>query len=643
MPALSVGKLGMSFGERTLFEDMSFEVEARDKVGLIGRNGVGKTTLFRLICGELEPASGVIAAASGLNIGYMEQHACSKGNRSIYDELESVFDGLKQTEREIERITVTIERGTGDLTDLIARQTELIEKFERDGGLTYKSRTRSALTGLGFKEAEFSMPTSALSGGQRSKLSLLKLLLSGSDLLLLDEPTNHLDIASVAWLEGFLRDFKGAMIIISHDRYFLDAVTNKTVEIEHGKCMTYKGAYSDFIKKKQAYEQSLMNQYQNDLKEIRRIEGIIEQQKRWNRERNIRTAESKQKEIDRIRARMVEPDGALEGIRMRFEPRHESGSDVLTARNLSKAFGDKRLFENVGMHITKGERVFILGDNGCGKTTLFRILCGRLRPDSGEYEYGAMVDVGYFDQMQENLNLNNTAIDEVWNAYPQMTETKIRTSLAAFLFKGDEVYKPLSAMSGGERARISLLKLMLGGFNLLLLDEPTNHLDASSREALEETLRGYEGTLVVISHDRYFINKLADRVLTLGREGVTEYLGNYDNYLERVSQQPVEASEAAPGKKAEKPLNDYQLKKLRQSEERKRKTKLARTEAEIEELEAAAEELQSTLAEETVQSDYEQLMKLSAELEEKQNRLEELYDLWAELQEETQQAADSGQ
>ena len=633
MPVLTVSKLNMSFGERELFSELSFEVEARDKVGLIGRNGVGKTTLFKLIRGELEPTGGVITTERGLRIGYMEQHACSDGSRSIYDELESVFDDLKNIEKQIEQLNAAVERGGEGIDALIARQTQMIEQFERDGGLTYKSRTRSALLGLGFREAEFSMPTSALSGGQRSKLSLLKLLLSGSDLLLLDEPTNHLDIASVAWLEGFLRDRRGAMIIVSHDRYFLDAVTNKTVEIEHGHGMTYKGSYTEFIKKKQAFLDAQENKYQNDMREIRRIEGIIEQQRRWNRERNIRMAESKQKEVDRIKAQLVTPDGELENLRMRFEPRRESGNDVLIVRHLRKAFGDKKLFKDVSFHIKKGERVFILGENGCGKTTLFRILNRQQYADEGEFIYGVNVDVGCFDQMQENLNLNNTAIDEIWDTYPFLTETKVRSSLAAFLFKGDEVYKPLSAMSGGERARISLLKLMLGGYNLLLLDEPTNHLDASSREALEDTLLSYQGTLVVISHDRYFINKLANRVLALSRDGVTEYLGNYDAYLEK----QMEASAAPMMKKSEKkekPQNEWQLRKQQQSEERKRKTRLAKVESEIEAIEGDIAAIQEELSAEATQSDYERLLSLTALLEEKQSALEALYEDWAELQDE---------
>ena len=633
MPVLSVSKLSMSFGERELFRDLSFEVEARDKVGLIGRNGVGKTTLFKLIQGELEPSSGVVASERGLRIGYMEQHACSNGSRSIYDELESVFADLKADEELIEELTAKIDRGEGDLNELISRQTRLIESFERDGGLTYKSRTRAALIGLGFSEAEFAMPTSALSGGQRSKLSLLKLLLSKSDLLLLDEPTNHLDIGSVSWLEDFLRGYKGAMLVVSHDRYFLDAVTNKTVEITHGHGVTYKGSYTEFMRKKQAAEDAIKKQYENDMKEIRRIEGIIEQQRRWNRERNIRMAESKEKELERIRARVVVPESELENMRMSFAPRRESGNEVLVTKGLRKAYGDKKLFKNVDMLIKKGERVFILGANGCGKTTLFRILTRRQHADEGEFIYGANVDPGYFDQMQEDLNLNNTAIDEIWNTYPFMTETKIRSAMAAFLFKGDEVYKPLNAMSGGERARVSLLKLMLGGYNLLLLDEPTNHLDASSREALENTLLSFEGTLLIISHDRYFINKLADRVLVMEPDGLKEYLGNYDYYLER-SAASTPAESAAADEKPQKTPNEWALRKQKQSEERKRKTKLAKTEADIERLEAETAALQEQMSSEEAQSDYELILKLSAELEEKQGELEALYDLWAELQEE---------
>lgn len=630
MPALSVRNLSMSFAERVLFSDVSFDVEAREKVGFIGANGVGKTTLFRILDGELSPSSGVIAFEKNVRVGYMEQHACKDPDVLIYDELLSVFDSLMKIENEIAAVTLDIDRKNGDLDALVERQTGLIEQYDSMGGLTYKSRTRSTLLGLGFKESEFQMKVGNLSGGQRSKLCLAKLLLSQSNFLLLDEPTNHLDIKSVGWLEDFLRDFKGAMIIISHDRYFLDNVTNKTIELEHNKTMCYKGAYSEFLRKKEAYNESLKNKYQNDLKEIKRIEGIVEQQKRWGRERNFITAASKQKAADKIKAQLVAPESELESMRMRFEPKCESGNDVLITRGLEKAFGEKLLFRDVNIHIRKGERVFILGANGCGKTTLFKILNGKCPPDRGSWDFGANVDVGYFDQMQQNLDMTKTAIDEVWDNFPNLTETEIRSSLARFLFKGEDVFKPLSKMSGGERARVSLLKLMLRGSNFLLLDEPTNHLDASSREELEKTLGEYSGTLLIISHDRYFINKLADRILMLSKNGVKEYLGNYDYYLERTKAES-EAQDTQIEAKKEKPKNDYFLKKQQQSEERKRQSRLKKAEEEIERLDAEISRVQELLSGDEAASNYEMLLELTNQLEQLQAEQEEQYEIWEEL------------
>lgn len=632
MPALAVRNLSMSFVERTLFCDVSFDVESNDKVGFIGANGVGKTTLFKILNGELLPTDGIVTFERNAKIGYMEQHACKNPETSVCDELLSVFDYLKAMEQEIAQVTSDIDSQNGDLNALVERQTALIEQFERMDGLTYKSRTRSALLGLGFKENEFEMPVGSLSGGQRSKLCLAKLLLSQSTILLLDEPTNHLDIQAVNWLEGFLRDFKGAMIIISHDRYFLDNVTNKTIELEHNRTMCYKGSYSEFIRKKEEYNKSLKNKYENDLKEIKRIEGIVEQQKRWGQAHNFITAASKQKEADRIKEQLIVPDSELETMRMRFEPKCESGNDVLICCGLSKSFGEKKLFEDVNFHIRKGERVFILGGNGCGKTTMFRILMGRVPQDSGEYDYGANVMVGYFDQMQQNLDLNKTAIDEVWDEFPNMTQTEVRTALASFLFKGDEVFKPLNKMSGGERARVSLLKLMLKGGNLLLLDEPTNHLDASSREELEKTLLDYSGTLLIVSHDRYFINKLADRVLVISQDGVKEYLGNYDYYIEHAKEEQQENTAQTAKTDSPKPAkNDYQLQKQRQSDERKRRAKLRKAESEIERLDGEIEQVQSQLASPEVSADYEKLLELTNLLESLQKEQEEQYIIWEEL------------
>lgn len=633
MPALSVRNLTMTFIERNLFTDVSFDVEERDKVGFIGANGVGKTTLFKILNGEISPVSGTVTFSKNVRPGYMEQHACNNPRADVYHELLSVFDYLSDMETEISTLAHQIDNKSGNLDELVERQTMLIEQFERAGGLTYKSRTRSALLGLGFSENDFTMPVGNLSGGQRSKLCLAKLLLSQSNMLLLDEPTNHLDIDAIAWLEGFLRDFKGAMIIISHDRYFLDNVTNKTIELEHNRAMVYKGSYSEFVKKKESVNESLKNKYEHDLKEIRRIEGIVEQQKRWGQAHNFITAASKQKEADRIKDQLVAPESELETMRMHFEPRCESGNDVLICKNLAKAFDDKQLFKDVDIHIRKGERVFIIGGNGCGKTTLFRILTGKTPMDCGEYDYGSNVEVGYFDQMQQNLDLSKTALDEVWDTFPNMTQTEVRSALASFLFKGEEVFKPLSKMSGGERARVSLLKLMLKGSNFLLLDEPTNHLDASSREELEKTLLDYSGTMLIVSHDRYFINKIADRILLLTNNGVKEYLGNYDYYLERttVEKQGVVLTESKKEKK-EKPQNDYFLQKQKQSEERKRQTKLKKAESEIERLDEEIAKTQELLSSEEVAADYEKLMELSKLLEDLQKQQEEQYGIWEELE-----------
>lgn len=633
MPALSVRNLTMTFIERNLFTDVSFDVEERDKVGFIGANGVGKTTLFKILNGEISPVSGTVTFSKNVRPGYMEQHACNNPRADVYHELLSVFDYLSDMETEISALAHQIDNKSGNLDELVERQTMLIEQFERAGGLTYKSRTRSALLGLGFSENDFTMPVGNLSGGQRSKLCLAKLLLSQSNMLLLDEPTNHLDIDAIAWLEGFLRDFKGAMIIISHDRYFLDNVTNKTIELEHNRAMVYKGSYSEFVKKKESVNESLKNKYEHDLKEIKRIEGIVEQQKRWGQAHNFITAASKQKEADRIKDQLVAPESELETMRMHFEPRCESGNDVLICKNLAKAFDDKQLFKDVDIHIRKGERVFIIGGNGCGKTTLFRILTGKTPMDCGEYDYGANVEVGYFDQMQQNLDLSKTALDEVWDTFPNMTQTEVRSALASFLFKGEEVFKPLSKMSGGERARVSLLKLMLKGSNFLLLDEPTNHLDASSREELEKTLLDYSGTMLIVSHDRYFINKIADRILLLTNGGVKEYLGNYDYYLERstAEKQGTVQTESKKDKK-EKPQNDYFLQKQKQSEERKRQTKLKKVESEIERLDEEIAKTQELLSSEEVAADYEKLMELSKLLEDLQKQQEEQYEIWEELE-----------
>ena len=637
MALLSVRGLSMAFVERTLFSDVNFDVEKRDKVGFIGRNGSGKTTLFKIITGELDATSGIAVLAKDSSVGYMQQHVCSHKGRSVYEELLSVFEPLIEKESLIEELAHRIDSGEGDIDELVTRQTLLIDEFNRDGGLTYKSRTRSALTGLGFSEEDFSREVGTLSGGQASKLSLAKLLLSGADFLLLDEPTNHLDINAVRWLEGFLKDFRGAALIISHDRYFLDAVTNKTIELEHKRITSYEGNYTVFMEKKARELEAQRRLFEKESREIKRIEGIVEQQKRWGREHNFITAASKQKEADRIKARLQKPESEESSIHFSFDTKRDSGNDVLICRNLSKSFDDTLIFSNVDMHIRKGERVFVLGSNGSGKTTLFRVLCGKCDADYDEITFGARVDMGYFDQMQSDLDGESDAITEISNAFPYMNNTEIRTALGSFLIKGDDVFKPIKTLSGGERARISLLKLMLSGANFFLLDEPTNHLDAPSREALEETLLKYEGTMLIISHDRYFINKLATRVLELAPTGVREYLGNYDYYLEKSSEDSrTQGLEIYTQSKKEEPkpkVNEYKLRKEEQARERKRQNDLKKAEARIEELDAEISRVEEMLSTDEVSGDYEKLLELTSELERLQNEQSAAYSAWEELME----------
>ena len=634
MAILDVQNLTLSFGENMLFDNVSFDVKEKEKVGLIGCNGAGKTSLFKIITGEYTADSGNCFIGKNVKLGYMQQHTCSE-NRSVYDELISVFDDLIQLEKQLEQVNYNLTKGFGNQNENIALQDRLNEEYNRNGGLTYKSMTRSALVGLGFSESDFDMPTSKLSGGQRSKLILAKLLLSKADFLLLDEPTNHLDITAVEWLEGFLKDFNGACLIISHDRYFLDKITNKTIEIENKKSRCYIGNYSQFIVKKQAEQKAIEEKYQNDMKEIARLEGIIEQQRRWNREKNIKTAESKEKVIERIRAQLVVPDSKVARIRFDFTPKCVSGEEVLNVNGLAKSFGEKHIFKNVSFGVRKNERVFLLGDNGCGKTTLLKILMRDYGADDGFFNFGSMVQTGYFDQVQAKLDLSKTALEEVWSSFPAMTETSVRSALAAFLFKGDDVYKKLESCSGGERARVALLKLMLGKFNFLLLDEPTNHLDSFSREELENTLLDYSGTMLIVSHDRYFINKLATRIIELTPGGVNEYIGNYDEYVERKAMLNQQ-EQTAVAAQAPKKVNDYKLKKERQSNLRKAKTRLAKCEEEIEALEIEIDDINGRLA----TADYDSLMELTSSLDNKTAHRDNLYEEWEQLSELVTQLTD---
>ena len=632
MILLNANGLKKMFLDETLFDGVSFNVDSNDKIGFIGANGAGKSTLFKIITGEMEYDSGEMFFNKFTKIGYLEQYACSDSENTIMQEMLEVFDDVIKIENELEDIRFEIENNPQNINQLINRQTALQEEFEKADGFFYKNKIKSTLIGLGFNENDFQTKVSHLSGGQKTRISLGKILLSDANLLLLDEPTNHLDVDSIEWLESFLQSYKGAFIIISHDRYFLDKVTNKTFELEVGNFRSYNGGYSAYMAQREIDKKTEERNYENTVREIERLEGIVEQQRRWNREKNIKTAESKMKVIEKLEKDLVKPTLTADDIAFKFKALPGGGNDAIMCENLSMAFGEKKLFENANMLINKGEKVFLLGPNGCGKTTFLKILLGMYTQKEGSYKIGANTEVGYYDQLQENLNVENEIIDEIRDTYPQMTNTQIRNALAVFLFRGEDVFKEIKKLSGGERARVELTMLMLKSVNLLIMDEPTNHLDIASREALENALSNYDGTMLMVSHDRYFINKMADRILYLTPTGLESYIGGYDDFIAK-----RKAPEIVQEKKVSTGATDYKEQKRLEAQKRKVLNRFNKVEEEISQVEDMIEQKNNELLAPEVATDYVMASQLTTELDELNTSLETLYTEWEELQTEIEE------
>jgi len=632
MSVLNVSGLNKYFGERGLLENVSFSVEANDKIGLIGKNGAGKTTLFKILLGEMNHDGGQIVFARGTNVGHLSQFVTNDTHRTLWDELLLSFEPLMKLEAELEELTLRM--SDESLSDderekIISRHARMHEDFVNRGGLYYKSRVSATLRGLGFSEEDFSRTLNTLSGGQLSKLELSKLLLSESTLLLLDEPTNHLDIEAIEWLEDFLRNYSGAFIVISHDRYFLDRVTTKTMEIERGRVTLVSMPYTRYIEHKEGEEEYTLRRYENTMREIRRIEGIVKQQRQWNRERNIKTAESKLKQIERMKATLVVPESKEKHLKFSFAPAKRGSSEALVVQDVSISFDGAKIIDNVSFDLADAERVFLLGRNGSGKTTLVRAIMDKI-PYDGEIKTGVSCDVAYYDQLGRTIRGGCDVITEVWDDFPTLTQTDVRNALAAFLFAGDDVFKSIDELSGGERARIALLKVMLKGANFLILDEPTNHLDIYSKEALEDALLNYEGTMVVISHDRYFINKLSDRILYLEGGHLTDFTGNYDEFSQSRRENPVQTEKAEKKSDAKA---EFQRKKELQSQIRSLNTKIKRAEDNIADIEAKLEEAQAMLSDESISSDYKKMMEITELQQELNEKLEAAYSEWEELSE----------
>lgn len=633
---LNATNISKSFGSNEIIKDATFLVNEHEKVAIVGVNGAGKTTLLKILTGEESADSGSITLAKDAKLGYLRQINNVDSALSIIDELYTVIEPILNMEKRMSQMQEDMKHLTGsELEELYSSYTALTHSYELMDGYAAKSRVVGILKGLGFEEIDFDRKINTLSGGQKTRVFLAKLLLEEPDIILLDEPTNHLDLRSIEWLESYLLNYKGAVIIVSHDRYFLDKIVSKVIDIENGNVQMYLGNYTDFSNKKQMLLDAKMKEYLNQQQEIKHQEAVITKLKQFNREKSIKRAESRQKQLEKIE-RVEAPQTYSENMRLSLDISKESGKDVLTVQNLSKSFDQKKLFWDINFEIKRGERVAIIGDNGTGKTTLLKIINGLLEPDTGEVIYGSNVSVAYYDQEHQVLHMDKTLFDELSDTYPEMTNTQIRNILAAFLFTGEDVYKKIADLSGGERGRVSLVKLMLSRANFLLLDEPTNHLDIVSKDVLENALTNFPGTVCYVSHDRYFINKTATRILDLTENRLLNYIGNYDYYIEK-REAVEEAANLTNTEQAKKPADVSESKKewidnkTVQAQKKKVKNALNKCEKEISEIEDKLQSIDEEFANPENASNVGKLMELQKQKETLEKRLDKLMEDWEEL------------
>ncbi len=633
---LACQNINKAFGTDVILKNASFHMEDREKAAVVGINGAGKSTLLKIIIGEMEADSGEVVLAKGKTIGYLAQHQDLNSDHTIYQELLTVKQDVIDLETRIREIEAQMKELSGTALDMALEQyTRMNHEFELKNGYAYKSEVVGVLKGLGFEEEEFEKHVNKLSGGQKTRVSLGKLLLSHPDLIMLDEPTNHLDMNSIAWLETFLLNYDGAVLVVAHDRYFLNRIATKIIEIGAGEVTTFQGNYSDYAAKKSQLREARMHAWLNQQREIKHQEEVIQKLKSFNREKSIKRAESREKMLDKMDI-LEKPTEVRSEMHITLEPKVVSGNDVLTVEGLSKSFGSQTLFTDLNFDVKRGERVALIGNNGTGKTTILKILNGLLEADSGSFTLGSKVHIGYYDQEHHVLHPEKTLFEEISDAYPDLDNTTIRSTLAAFLFTGDDVFKRISELSGGERGRVSLAKLMLSEANFLILDEPTNHLDIVSKEILEQALNRYTGTVLYVSHDRYFINTTATRILDLTGGQLVNYIGNYDYYLEKHDiLTPKTQNPELPEAKASEPESagklDWKQQKEEQARQRKRENDFKKTEAEIFELETRDGEIDQLLTQESIYTNVAECMKLHKEKEAIAARLEILYEQWEAL------------